>query len=90
MDALDDFYTGHPFVAWHISQHSKKDIFKFSKSIGFWTWWLLILRMPHHANMLRIHLRVYKRLNQKCMDVHFLFLPKLTWTLLWKYQLQTF
>jgi len=72
MDALDDFYADHPFVDWcNYSQH-------FWKCIGFWTWWLPILRMPLHTSvMLCKRLWVYERLDQEWPGIHLL-LSKIT------------
>jgi len=64
--------TVHPLVDWRDEGHSQH----FSKRIVFWTWWLPILRTPHHTNMLWKKLRVYERLNQKWLDIQFLFLSR--------------
>jgi len=59
MDALDDFYTDHPFVDWYKTMQDKGHSQHFSKNIVFWTWLLSTLRKLHHTNILRKTLRVY-------------------------------
>jgi len=51
MDELDVFYTDQSFVNWY---KTTKDI-----RIGLWTWWLSILRIPLHTNILYKSLWVY-------------------------------
>jgi len=51
MDALDNFYTDQSFVDWYKTTKDIKNV--------FWTWWLSILRIPLHTNILCKSLRVY-------------------------------
>jgi len=77
MEALDDFYTDHPFVDWYMTTQNEGHSQHFSKRIGFWTWWYYqFLRMQLQKNMLCKMLRVYEWLNQKWLGIHFLFLSK--------------
>jgi len=59
MEALDDFYTDHPFVDWYMTTQEEGHSQKFLERIGFWTWWLSILRMQLQTNMLCKMLIVY-------------------------------
>jgi len=74
--ALDDFYKDYPFADWYKTTQDEGHSQYFSKKIGFWTWWLSILRMPLHTKMLCRRLRGYERLDQKWLGIHFLFLSK--------------
>ena len=74
MDALDNFYTYHPFVDWYKTTQDKRHSQHFSKRIGFWTWCLSNLRILLHTNMLCKSL--YEWLYQKWLSIHFLFLSK--------------
>jgi len=66
----------HPYVDWCKSTQDEGHSQHFSIRIILWTWWLSILRMLHHTNTLCKRLRVYERLDQKWLDIHFLFLSK--------------
>ena len=48
----------------------------FFKMIGVCTWWLSILRMLLHTNMLCKSLRVCGQLYHKWLGIHFLYLPR--------------
>jgi len=37
MEALDDFYTGHPFVDWYMTTQDEEHSKHSSKRIYFWT-----------------------------------------------------
>jgi len=58
MEALGDFYTDHPFVDWYMTMQDEGPSQHFSKRIGFWTWWLSVLRIQFHTHMLCKMLRV--------------------------------
>jgi len=40
MDALDEFYTDHPFVDWYKTTQGEGHSQNCSKRIRFWTWWV--------------------------------------------------
>jgi len=54
----------------------RRTLLTFSKMGRVWTWWLSILRIPFHTNIVCKSLRVYQWLDQKWLNIHFLFLSK--------------
>jgi len=58
------------------------------KRVGFWTWWLSILRTPLITN---IFVRVFEQLyiRNDCVFTSS-YNPKITNSVFWKFQLQTF
>jgi len=76
MEALDDFLHRSSIRGLMHENAGKGHSQHFSNRIGFWTWWLSILRMQLHTNMLCKMRKVYEWLNQKWLGIHFLFLSK--------------
>jgi len=68
--------TDRPFVDLFKRTQRKRDSQYFSKRNGFWTWWLSILRMPFHADMLCKSRRFYEQIDKKWVGIHFLSLSK--------------
>ena len=73
---VDDFCRDYLFVDWYKTTQDEGYSQYFSQRIGFWTWWLSLLKMLLHTNMLCKRRRDYEWLHQKWLDIHLLFLFK--------------
>ena len=85
MNAVDDSYTNHPFVGWYKTTQDERHSFStFFKKVGFWTWWLSILRMSFHTNMF---CKSFWTARSEMTGCSFLVLIQKS-NLFWKFQIQ--